>query len=239
MRSELLKLISVRTVMITLLLNIPFGVLFAMVGKGNLATGSDTAANMQHLTLLQGGFAAAACLILTIVAVLGITSEHSTGQIGSTLRTVPRRWYVTFGKSAALGILVWIVGFTTSLITALTMFGSAGPLPADAILTVLLTSVCGGLAWAALATISLSIGGILRSAAFSIATAFALFLVAPTLIRSIPGLQDFMSYLPTSAASTLAAPIDSGTALLGALTLAAWAAVGIGVWGALLAHRDV
>ncbi|MFZ4896323.1 ABC transporter permease [Plantibacter sp. Mn2098] len=238
-RSELLKLVTVRTVLVTLLVNIPLGVLFLLTAKGNATPGGDVSENLVHFTYLQGGFAAFACLTLSIVAVLSIANEHSTGQIGSTMRTVPRRWMLVVAKTVALGSLVWLVGFITSTICAVVLAGSMGPLPDGALATILLTSACSGLAWAALAVISLAIGGILRSGAFGIATAFTLFLVLPTVIRSIPELDGLMSVLPTVASSALAAPVDVGAALGGAIALGAWVVVTVGLWGALLSRRDV
>lgn len=238
-RSELLKLVSVRTVLVTLLVNIPLGVLFLLSAKGNATPGDDAAESLVHFTYLQGGFAAFACLTLSIVAVLSITSEHSTGQIGSTIRTVPRRWMLVLAKTVALGSLVWVVGFITSTVCAVVLGGSMGQLPDGALATILLTSACSGLAWAALAIISLAIGGILRSGAFAIATAFTLFLVLPTVIRSIPELDVVMSVLPTVASSALAAPVDVGLAIGGAIALGVWVVVGVGLWGALLSRRDV
>lgn len=238
-RSELLKLVTVRTVLVTLLVNIPLGLLFLLTAKSNATAGGDAAQNLMHFTYLQGGFAAFACLTLSIVAVLSITSEHSTGQIGSTMRAVPRRWTLVLAKTVALGSLVWLVGFITSTVCAIVLAGSLGSLPDGAMATIVLTSACSGLAWAALAVISLAIGGVLRSGAFGIATAFTLFLVLPTVIRSIPELDGVMSVLPTVASSALAAPVDAGAALGGAIALGAWVVVAVGLWGALLSRRDV
>lgn len=237
-RGELLKLVTVRAVLITLLATVPLGILFAFLGKGNLTPGTDSFENAAGLAQMQGGFFLFGSLILGIASVLSIAAEHSSGQIGSTLSVLPRRWTVVASKGVALGGVAWLLGFVTALGSGLVLLDAAGELPGDALGLIALTSARAGLAWAAVAIIALSIGGILRSAAFGIASTFALYFIVP-LVLSMPELQVFLPYLPSWAGSgAISSPVVD-VSLHGAAVLTGWVLVSVVGWGVLLRRRDV
>ncbi|MGG7465175.1 ABC transporter permease [Plantibacter sp. YIM 135347] len=237
-RAELLKLATVRAVLVTLLATVPLGVFFAFIGKGNLEAGSDLAANAGSLAQIQGSFLLFASLIVSIASVLSIASEHSTGQIGSTLTILPRRGIVVAAKAIALGGVVWVLGFVTAMLSGLVLMGSAGPLPSNPFLLITASSIGAGFAWAAVAIIGLGIGGVLRSAAFGIASAFTLFFIAPLLLSTM-GLQAVLPYLPNVAGVDVITSRMTDASLHGAAVLAVWVVVSLVGWGLLLRRRDV
>ncbi|MGG7510449.1 ABC transporter permease [Plantibacter sp. YIM 135249] len=238
-RGELLKLVTVRSVLLTFLSTIPLGVLFAFIGKGNLVPGDDAVQNLSSLSSVQGSFILFAALIVAVASVLSVSSEYSTGQIGSTLTALPRRWTLVLAKSVALAGVSWVLGFVTALASGLLLLSAGGPLPGDALALITVTSACAGVAWAAVAVIALSLGGMLRSAAFAIAASFVLFFIAPIALAGLPNSMDVIRYLPNWAAASVITPHVTAASLHGAAVLGLWVLVGVVGWALTLRRRDI
>lgn len=214
-RSELLKLLSVRSILVTLLACVPVSLLLTLVDAPSKAEvmGSDATANLELLERAYTFPVVFGILLTVIVAVLCISSEYATGQIGSTLSVVPRRMHVIGAKITALAIVVWGIGFagvalSAFLATAIMSGNGTLPDPAALVTEILVTAASAATAMTLISLISLCIGGILRSTAFSVAAAFVLILVLPSLVALSPwewtrGLNPF---LPINAAIALYSP---------------------------------
>lgn len=227
-RSELLKLLSVRSILVTLLACIPVSLLLTLVDAPYKAElmGPDVTANLELLTAAYTSSVTFGILLTVIIAVLCISSEYATGQIRSTLSVVPQRLHVIGAKIAALAIVVWVIGFAGVALSALlatTIFSGTGPLPEAAALIaeILATAATAATAMTLISLISLCIGGILRSTAFSIAAAFVLILFLPGLVSLSPWewTRGLAPFLPINAATAfyfpaaITAPLDPLQAL--------------------------
>lgn len=211
-RGELIKLITVRAVAVTLLMLVPF-----IVGYASLDTSArdemitnDPLENLSLAMSAAGSGVPIAYLLVIISAVLTVTSEYSTGQIGVTHTVIPRRTLTVVAKSVALSIVVWMVGFVSMALAGgatVVLVGMNGALP-EAIATVsrvLVTAMGGASALTGIGLIALCIGGVLRSTAFAITSAIALVLVLPGLLPLAPApwIRDLWWALPQAAASAL------------------------------------
>ncbi|GAA4038639.1 hypothetical protein GCM10023063_24820 [Arthrobacter methylotrophus] len=249
-RSELLKLLSVRSILVTLLACIPVSLLLTLISAPSKAEvmGSDATTNLELLARSYTFTVIFGILLTVIVAVLCISNEYATGQIGSTLTVVPRRLRVIGAKITALAVVVWVIGFAGVALSALlatAMLSGNGPLPEPAALAteILVTAASAATAMTLISLISLCIGGILRSTAFSIAAAFVLILVLPGLVALSPWewARGLAPFLPINAATALYDPTSIPNPLdpLQALPLLiGFVIVGTTLWALSWTRRD-
>ncbi|WP_426624777.1 hypothetical protein ACPPVW_01400 [Leifsonia sp. McL0607] len=247
-RSETMKLLTLRSNVITLLAFLPLSLAFVgltISDKLDVVT-SDPTGNLSLMTTALSSAVQFGWLLVLIVGVLAISGEYSTGQIGATLGTVPRRGVVMGGKLVAVGLVVWTVGFVGVLLPALfavPLFSGAGPLPAVGTVVGAVMAVAVGAAtgMTVLALLALCIGGVLRSIAFSVAAAFGLILVLPGLLGLAPveWVRDLVTYTPSMNARALIEDVPGGTSLGTALgILAGLLVVGVVAWAISLLRRD-
>ena len=116
LRSEAIKLRTVRSTTWSLLLFASVSVLFtALYCEGASTTGGspghpgDNDIIMDSLTGVWYGQIA-----LAVLAVLAITSEYSTGMIRATLAATPRRRAVLATKGVILGFVALVLGFVVT-----------------------------------------------------------------------------------------------------------------------------
>lgn len=128
-------------------------------------------------------------LAATVLGVLLITSEFSTGMIRATVLAVPRRGPVLAAKAAVLAAAVFVLA---EVIAWVSFF--AGSAIAHKYVTVTLSTpgslraILGfGLVLAMTALIALAIGTLLRHTAAAVSIALGLLLVVPGLLSLVPG----------------------------------------------------
>lgn len=215
MRSEWIKLRTVRSIVITLLASavvvIGFGVLATAIKSGDITpprggrpggppgfTNDSTAISLAGVQLTQ--------MIVAIVGVLLVTSEYVTGSIRATLAAVPRRLPVLFAKVAVFAATVFVLELIAIVIAFLAgqaILGKTGVSLGDdgvlaAVIGAALTIVGMGL-------IGVALGFLLRSTAGGIAVTIAIFFIVPVLLNIFStGFQNAVRpYLPSSAATSL------------------------------------
>ena len=202
LRSEWVKLRTVRSTTWSLLLFVGISILFTSLLTSGSSTeggspghGGDNDIVMDSLAGTWFGAIAAA-----VLAVLVITSEYSTGMIRTTFAANPRRRTVLAAKTLVVGGVVLLVGLATSAACFQVGqwflrgngFNYEGGYPAvtladeDALRAVLGTGVYLGL----LAVFSLGVGAVLRH------TAGAITLVLASLLAPVIALN----FLPESIA---------------------------------------
>ncbi|MGV8882508.1 MAG: ABC transporter permease [Rhodoglobus sp.] len=184
-------------------------------------------------------------LVVSVLGVLVITGEYSTGMIRSTLTAVPRRLPALWAKGVVLFLATLVVG----LVSVFSAYAVAAPiLAAKGIESdiardgVLLALVGGALYLALVAVFALAIGTMLRNSAGGIAAVLGTVLILPSLVL-IPArwVQDVSPYLLSNAGRSLfslpssGAPFEPWQALL---VVMAWVAASLAAAAVLLKRRD-
>ena len=205
LRSEWVKLRTVRSTTWSLLLFVGISILFTSLLTSGSSTeggspghGGDNDIVMDSLAGIWFGAIAAA-----VLAVLVITSEYSTGMIRTTFAANPRRRTVLAAKTLVVGGVVLLVGLATSAACFQVGqwflrgngFNYEGGYPAvtladeDALRAVLGTGVYLGL----LAVFSLGVGAVLRHTAGAITLVLASLLAPVIALNFLPeGIADWV-----------------------------------------------
>ena len=228
-RSELCKLLSLRSTYWTLALAIGFNLglaaLLAIFLPGQLspqdkATLDTTRVSLGGIHLSQVAFA--------VLGVLVITSEYGSGTIRVSLSAVPQRRLLLAAKAAVFGAIAVIVG-TASCVGAYLTFETT--LSDDGLRTALTDPgvaralIGAGLFLALLGLLGLGLGAVVRSSAGAISALLSLLFVPPLLLE----------LLPPSWKTTIGpyVPMEAGTRVFsmhsGPGALSPWA--GLGVFG--------
>jgi ABC-2 type transport system permease protein len=266
LRSEFIKLWTLRSTfwccVIVVLLSVGIGLLLATVqpparagvpSTANLTTAAQQAIALRDATVGTG----IGQLVLSVLGVLVISGEYSTGMIRSTLAAEPKRLPTLIAKAIVLGLTTIVVGFVTIFGTAVIIFPLLPGIHVhpDWSDSKLLLGMLGGVVYlTVISLIAFSIGAIIRSTAGGIATAIGLILVVPTVLQIVAATTgaawaaNVVTFLPTEAGSKLNG-YGTGTAsvikgivtldsTLGGLVLLAWFVVLFVVAGVLLKRRD-
>jgi ABC-2 type transport system permease protein len=253
LRSEWIKLRSVRSTVwaYALLVGISFGLAAVMSSTLDLR-GADPsmvpAAN-------QGTFLAQAStfgvffgqLVVTVLGVLTISGEYSTGMIRSTLTAVPNRLPALWAKATVLFVTTFLVGLLSTVGSYLVASSVLAGQGLHASLTepaVFLPVLGGALYLALIAVFALGVGTIVRSGAGGIAVVLGIVLLLPMVLQLIPAAwaTGLLPYLVSNAGINMfglmsfsPVPIQWWVDLLIVL---AWLAVSLVGAVALLKHRD-
>ena len=145
-------------------------------------------------------------LAVTVLGVLLIASEFSTGMIRATILASPRRTPVLAAKAAVLAAIVFVLA---EVIAWISFFVGSAIARKDVNVTLAtpgsLRAVIGfGLVMALTALISLAIGALLRHTAGAIAAALGMNIVLPGLLGLFPGgLGERLQYAMPSRAGQL------------------------------------
>ena len=249
-RSEWTKARTVPSTMWTLItaavIGIGLGALISAVAANHYASSSPSDKLTWDPTSISGSGLAVAQLAIGVLGVLLITSEYSTGAIGSSLAAVPRRGRLLGAKAVVLVVLIFVV---TEIITfASFIIGQAlisGHAPTASLgdPTVLRALIGAGLTGAVLALMGLALGTIIRHAAGAIAVLVAILFVLPGIAAALPASIEHtvQEYWPTQAGGQVTQVVHTAN------TLSPWAGFGVfflfvavlsGVAFALLNHRD-
>jgi ABC-2 type transport system permease protein len=155
-------------------------------------------------------------LAITVLGVLLIASEFSTGMIRSTVLAAPRRTPVLAAKAAVLGAVVFVLA---EVIGWANFFIGSAIVKKHATVTLstpgTLRAILGfGLVMTLTALIALAVGALLRHTAAAISVALGTNLVVPGLLGLIPGsLGQHLSYaMPERAGQMIMdRTLDPGT----------------------------
>jgi ABC-2 type transport system permease protein len=234
------------TLIATAVIAIGLGALISAVAANHYANSSPSDKLTWDPTSISASGFAIAQLAIGVLGILLITSDYSTGAIGSSLAAVPRRERLLGAKAVVLVVLIYIV---VEIITFASFFiGQAlisGHAPTARIgdPTVLRALLGGGLYGAALALMGLALGTLIRHAAGAIAVLVAILFVLPGTAAALPGSIEHtvQEYWPTQAGQQVAGVVR------GAHTLAPWAGFAVfllfvaalsGIAFAVLNRRD-
>lgn len=209
LRSELVKLRSVRstwwTLAVAVTANIVLAALVAAFVPGRLSAQQKSSVDAVRLSLAGLHVAQIA---FGVLGVLVVTSEYGSGMIRATLAAVPRRRLVLAAKSLVFAAIALLVG-VGACVAAFLVFQAF--LPGDAMRLsigdpgVLRAVLGGGLYLTALGLLGLGLGAVTRSSAGAIATLFGLLFVPVILADLLPDTwrSTIGPYLPMNAADQI------------------------------------
>ena len=242
LRSEWIKLASLRSIRVTLLVTVLAGLglstMIGMLWSQELTAGGGVPsdADLQgYLLTVSTAAASFLALVFGVLGVFAVASEYSSGMILSTLTAVPRRSPVAIAKMlvlagiSAVAALVIIVGGL-----AIATFCLPASLPALVSSTVV-SGALGMVGYLVLfALFSAGIAGLLRSTAGGVAVVAGVAFVLPIgfQVMSLTGWEwvpTAAQYLPASLGNVIAQGIGevaSGPNFWGALAaMGGWAIV--------------
>jgi ABC-type transport system involved in multi-copper enzyme maturation permease subunit len=196
LRSEWTKFKTLRStwwslgIMIAVSLGVAIAITLSFTSSYNTLS-ADNKAQFQDDTiglLLQPG-STFGQLAITVLGVLLISAEYSTGMIRSTVLAAPRRTPVLAAKAVVLGAVVFVlaelIGWTNFLVgSAIVKKHATVTLSTPGTLRALLGF---GLVMTMTALMALALGALLRHTAAAISVALGLNLVVPGLLGLIPG----------------------------------------------------
>jgi ABC-type transport system involved in multi-copper enzyme maturation permease subunit len=205
-RSEWTKLRSVRSTWIMAASTIFAGAALSVLGvsddldilPSDLPDGWDpTAISLKGFLFAQ--------LLVGMLGAISITSEYSTGMIGSSLSVVPSRSHLLAAKMA----VVALVALGTSLATTVVSFSAVQAILSNAGLPaasvgdpgVARALLGGSLFLMLVALVGLTVGVLTRSTTGSLATLIGATLLTPAIAPGLPGAVGdwFARYWPTTA----------------------------------------
>ncbi len=228
-RSEWLKLVTVRSTFFTTLVAILLAGAISLLGGAFLP--ADRAGADSALRIASGTLTLVA-LVVGVLGVLSIGGEYGTLQIRSSDAAVPSRWPVLVAKGVVVGawsfVLGLVVTFGSFALTALLLGGKGVAITFDGDTV---GSLIGGASYLAIiGAFAVGLGGLVRASAAGITVMAALLFVAPIIVALLAALTgaDWLShvndYLLSSAGGVLFAA--KGTA-----SIELWAAlIGLACW---------
>jgi ABC-2 type transport system permease protein len=244
LRSELLKLRTIRTN--RLLLGWMVGLVVLVVALHVLSFGESALAPEANQTKILGLGTSIGALFAALLGAMSITGEFRSGTIRPTFLVTPRRTRVIAAKALASMAAGAGIGL---LAEALTAGAEAAGLAARGVHIELAGRdyaqlLAGGALGAALfAAIGVGIGAMARNqVAALVGLCVWLLFVEPLLLADVPSAA---KYAPEASAGAIAGAIQSQIAdsliapALGALLLAAYAALIAGAGALLVTRRDV
>jgi ABC-2 type transport system permease protein len=249
MRSEWIKLTSLRSTLWTLAAALAFMVLLGLVlsrvtandwshySPEDRATFDATATSLSGMYLAQ--------LAIGVLGVLVISGEYATGMIRASLGVVPRRLPVLWAKLvtfAAASLAVMVVADLIAFTAGQAMLSSRH---IDVSLSdpgVLRAVLGAALFVTGIGVIGLALGAILRNTPAAIGVLFGVLLVLPQIVSALPrSLARIGDYLPSASGDALMQVTDSSgvpSPAHGLIVLAVYLAVTIAAAAILLVRRD-
>lgn len=248
-RSEWLKLRSVRSTWIVVAATVASGVALGVLGVSDvlglppsaLPAGFDpTAASLKGFLFAQ--------LVIGMLGALAVTSEYGTGTITTSLAVVPSRSRLLGAKTVVVaGVAAVTAAFTTGIsftVAQLLLYGAGLPAVGPGTPGVLGALAAATLYLTLVALIGVAIGVLTRSSTSSLAVLVGALLLVPALAPGLPGVVGdvFARYWPITAgqATYAVVPVDGQVAPgPGLLILAAAVAVVTAAGHHVLRTRDV
>lgn len=207
LRSEWIKLRSLRSTLLTALLAAGAMLLMGVVGATDFTSDWDVATPTERAsldpvqTMLSGWFLAQ--VLIGVIGALAVTSEYASGSIVATLTAVPRRTPVLIAKllvPAPLSLLVIVPATVVALLLGRILLPDG--VTVDLGDPELLKAIVGiGIAMAGICAIGTCLGFLVRGTAGAIGILTVVLLVVPMLA---PGLSpDLARLLPSGAIESL------------------------------------
>lgn len=246
-RSEWIKLRSVRSTWITLLsagaVTVLFGMMFSALNDTEGPGPGPAAAAVNAVDVALGGLTVAE-LIFGVLGVLVVTGEYSSGMIRTSLAAVGRRLRLVRAKvtvTAASVFAVSAVAVTGAVVAGQGVY--SGSLATVAVADVIDVIFGSTVYLTGIALIGLALGFILRSTAGSISTLVGGVFIGPQLMSLLPdSITDvFLRYLPSEAGSAIMSQVSNPDLLrrgAGYAVFAAWVGGLLAVAGYLVQKRD-
>jgi ABC-type transport system involved in multi-copper enzyme maturation permease subunit len=251
LRSEFTKIRSVRSTYWSLLmlvvLTVGIGALASwgeashwnQVAPADRANFDPTAQSLVGLYLSQ--------LVIVVLGAMIITSEYSTGMLGTSLTAMPRRGVLYTAKAIVFTAVALGIGLVTSFVSFFVGQALMSSKHIDATLSqphVLRAVVGGGLFIAGCGLLAFGIGAILRHTAGAITTSIALLFVVDIVVNFLPHSWriDLSKWMPSNAGSQIwvTRPGDNMfSAWAGFGVFAAYAAIAVIAGVILFRKRDV
>lgn len=207
--SEWVKLASVRSTWVTLLVTVVLGVgvgtlISHLAGSRYLqdrithSTWDPTAVSFRALAIAQ--------LAIAVLGTLAVTSEYGTGSIRITLTAVPRRGRLLAAKATVFAVVALIVGEVTAFAAFLlgqAAIGSSAPRATLGQPDVLRAVIGAGLYLALIGLLAVAVGTALRNTAAAISAMVALLFVLPGIVQALPASWSnvITEWWPTQAGS--------------------------------------
>ncbi|PPG30114.1 hypothetical protein C5E10_12740 [Pseudoclavibacter sp. RFBG4] len=181
-------------------------------------------------------------IVLAVLAVLMVTNEYRSGQISTTLLSVPRRTPALLAKAAIIASVAFAIGVVSSAIG----FALAPPILAGGGYSyvletpVLLRLVAGsGLYLAAISVIGIALGAIIRNVIAAVLATIVFLIIVPVIPQMFSEYgTEIMRFFPIQAGSLLLAPAgtDPMGPWVGSAILLLWT-LGLFVSAALVLKR--
>lgn len=253
LKSELLKLRTLRSTWIMLLimlaLFVAFGALAALATTGQISDGNNGRPQgipLDPVTTVLAG-AGFAVLVMSVFGVLSGAREYGSGMIRTTFSFVPRRLQVLWAKTIVLVIFVLPVALLAAFgafFLGMAVLGAAGsatvPISDPDAQRVLLGTAAN---ITGLAIIGLALGVAMRSMPGAIATVIGGVLILPALLTALlpESWRVGLKFLPSNAAAAFTevqVRADMLGLVAGIVVFAAWVVLSLAVAGFLLVRRD-
>jgi ABC-2 type transport system permease protein len=250
LRSEWTKIWSVRSTAWTLAILVILGIGLDVLIVGVSVAHWNTLGPANRQTLAERGVFGPgltfAQLPVSVLGVLVITSEYTTGMIRSSLLAVPRRTPMLAAKAAVFGAVAFAAGELLAFASfpiAQAIIGSRIPESLGDPAT-LRAAAGAGLYLAVIGLFSFAIGVVVRHTAAAITAVVVIFVVLGDLTQLIPGTigRHITAYMPANAGILItyihqqaASPLSPWQGL-GVFCL--WTAALLAAAGFLLARRD-
>lgn len=250
LRSEWTKIWSVRSTTWSLAILVIVGIGLNMLIAGLTAAHWSTlgAANRQAFEEkgIFGPGLTFAQLPVSVLGVLVITSEYTTGMISSSMLAVPRRTPMLAAKAAVFGLVAFAAGELLAFVSwpiAKAITGSRVPESLGDPATVR-AAAGAGLYLAVLGLFSFAIGAMVRHTAAAITAVVVIFVVFGDLSQLLPGTvgRHINAYMPANAGILVTYIHQQAAGLLspwqGFGVFCLWAAVLLAVAATALKRRD-
>jgi ABC-2 type transport system permease protein len=243
-RSEWIKLRSVRSTVVTLALT---GAAVAALGALILSAGSigpDDSAPANPVSASLFGVQLAQ-LVLGVLGAVLMTGEFSTGQIRATFTAVPRRLPVLWAKaivSAGAVVATMAVAVPVAFLAGQAVYSGAGGGASVFDPGVPRALVGAAMLPAAITVMGIALGALTRHTATAVGILFATLFIGPLLLQSLGGVgADIASFLPSEAGQAMTAVVgdsDQLSPLAGFGAMAGWVAALLAAAAISLARRD-
>jgi ABC-type transport system involved in multi-copper enzyme maturation permease subunit len=182
-------------------------------------------------------------LIIPVLGVLMMTSEHGSGAIRSTLAAVPRRHQVLLAKAVVFGAVVLVVDQVVTFGAFLAGQRVMGDAPNAALGDpgVVRALVLSGLFLVLMGVFGMGLGALVRRSGAAVAVYFALALVVPDLLLALPGELWRFGPITILANSVSAANVQPEflSPAVGFAAMVVYAAAALGAGALVLTRRDV
>jgi ABC-2 type transport system permease protein len=248
--AELLKLATLRstrwTVALAALASVAMSAVLPLVANPLPAGASPSMADAGTAALLTLPLQLTQ-IVVGVLGVLAMGSEHSSGTIASTLAAVPNRLQALAAKALAVALVAFGLGMIPGLAAYALTLGTRADIGYDGVLTswgVLGPLLGSGAYLAMVALLGLALATLMRSSVAAISTLVAIQLVLPQLVGLIPDLGDVTAYdlLLTQAGRILTGTIGSiappPTTLVEVVAFAAWILIPATAAALSFLHRD-